>query len=130
MDVVYDLWFTREYADREDTELHIGIFSSEQAAQDAIARLRDKPGFRDFPEGFEAHATRLDDPGWTAGFVTKFGPPPKDAAAEAFDLPAWIDDPKPPAPSSSPRIARTGNGCPAVPARPRGGAARKKPGGR
>jgi hypothetical protein len=37
MDVVYDLWFTREYPDREDTELHIGIFSSEKAAQDASA---------------------------------------------------------------------------------------------
>ena len=29
---VYDLWFEREYADREDTELHIGIYEAESDA--------------------------------------------------------------------------------------------------
>jgi hypothetical protein len=28
--------------------------------------------------------------GWQDGFVTNIGPPPKDAAGEAFDLPARL----------------------------------------
>jgi homoserine kinase type II len=92
MDTVYDLWFIREYEDREDTQLHIGIYASEADAMAAVEALRDKPGFRDYPEGFEANATKLGMTGWQHGFVTKVGPPPKDANGEAFDLPAFIDD--------------------------------------
>lgn len=88
METVYDLWFLREYENREDTELHIGIYASEQAAHSAIIRLRDKPGFRDRPDGFEIHPVNLGHTSWESGFVTTFGPPPKDAKAEAFDLPA------------------------------------------
>jgi homoserine kinase type II len=50
--IVYDLWYEREYPDREDTELHIGIYATEADAEEAIKRSRDKIGFRDFPEGF------------------------------------------------------------------------------
>src|SRR5579862_6466000 len=90
LSVIYDLWFTREYECCEDTELHIGIYALEQDALAAIDRLRDKPGFRDYPDGFEAHATPLGRIGWECGFVTTFGPPQKDAQAEAFDLPACV----------------------------------------
>ena len=89
MTTVYDLWFVREYDDREDTELHIGIYASEAEATAAIELLSDKPGFRDHPQGFEVHATLLGQTGWQYGFMTTFGPPPKDAEAEAFDLPAF-----------------------------------------
>jgi homoserine kinase type II len=71
---VYDLWFEREYADREDTELHIGIYEAESDAVEAIARLRDQPGFRDFPEGFNIYPVTLGLTGWTEGFVTEFVP--------------------------------------------------------
>lgn len=86
---VYDLWFTREHSDREDTELHIGIYATEAAARAATEILRGKPGFREHPAGFEIHETELDQTGWRDGFVTEFGPPPKDAKGEAFDLPAF-----------------------------------------
>ncbi len=89
MDVVYGLSYTREYEDREDTELSIGVYASEQDAARAIDCLRDKPGFRDYPEGFEIHPLRLGRTSWESGFVTVFGPPPKDSQGEAFDLPAW-----------------------------------------
>ncbi|AOG00669.1 hypothetical protein BSY18_1458 [Blastomonas sp. RAC04] len=89
MTIVYDLWFTREYDDREDTELHIGIYASRFEAEAAIEALKDKPGFRDYPEGFEAHEVVLGQTGWQYGFVTTIGAPPKDAAGEAFDLPAF-----------------------------------------
>ena len=89
MTVVYDLWFTREYEDREDTQLHIGIYGSRADAEAAIAALKDKPGFRDYLDGFEAHEVKLGRTGWQYGFTTRLGPPPKDAAGEAFDLPAF-----------------------------------------
>lgn len=91
MTVVYDLWFTREYEDREDTELHIGIYATRADANAAIETLKDKVGFRDHPEGFEAHEVKLGQTGWQDGFTTKFGPPAKDAESEALDLPAFID---------------------------------------
>lgn len=90
MDTVYDLWFIREYEHREDTELHIGVYASEVDAQAAVQSLKDKPGFRDYPDGFNIVPARLGLTGWVEGFVTEIGPPPKDAAGEAFDLPAWL----------------------------------------
>lgn len=87
MTVVYDLWFTREYDDREDTELHIGIYATRADAEAAIDTLKGKTGFRAYPEGFKAHETKLGSTGWQYGFATSIGPPPKDAAGKAFDLP-------------------------------------------
>ncbi|MDH7972639.1 hypothetical protein QH494_10635 [Sphingomonas sp. AR_OL41] len=74
MTVVYDLWFEREYPDREDTELHIGIYATEADAADAVDRLRDQPGFRDFPAGCNIHPVTLGVTGWREGFVTEFIP--------------------------------------------------------
>lgn len=85
MTVVYDLWFEREYPDREDTELHIGIYETEADAADAILRLRDQPGFREFPSGFNIHPVTLGITGWQEGFVTEYVPPKE---REATDRPA------------------------------------------
>jgi hypothetical protein len=68
--VVFSLWYEREYSDREDTELHIGIYSSEAEAKAAITRLSDKQGFRDHPEGFKIYPYTLNLDGWTDGFVS------------------------------------------------------------
>jgi len=85
MTQVYDLWFEREYPDREDTELHIGIYASEGDAAEAIVRLKDQPGFRDYPEGFTIHPVTLGVTGWQEGFVTVFLPAKE---REATDRPA------------------------------------------
>ncbi|MBB3692044.1 hypothetical protein [Sphingomonas sp. BK580] len=90
MVTVFDLWFTREYDHREDTELHIGIYATEPEALAAIEALREKPGFCEYPDGFDVIPTKLGLTGWQDGFVTSIGPPPKDATGEAFDLPAWL----------------------------------------
>ncbi|WP_141694123.1 hypothetical protein [Rhizobium lusitanum] len=74
MTVVYDLWFEREYPHREDTELHIGIYATEADASEAIGRLRDQPGFRDFPEGFNIYPITLGATDWQEGFVTVYVP--------------------------------------------------------
>jgi len=69
MDIVYDLWYVRERENRSDTELHIGIYRTKKDALSAIERLRDKPGFRDWPEGFQVHPQKLNRDGWTEGFA-------------------------------------------------------------
>jgi hypothetical protein len=51
MNDVYLLWYVRE-VDGADHELLIGVYRAEADARAAIGRLRGKPGFAAFPEGF------------------------------------------------------------------------------
>lgn len=63
------LWFVRERQEGEDTELLIGVYGTEQDARGAIERLRDKPGFAEFPQGFEIVQYEINKDQWTEGFV-------------------------------------------------------------
>jgi homoserine kinase type II len=90
MKTVYALWFVREYDHRRDTELLIGVFACEAEAVEVVEALKEKPGFRDYSEGFGIFPYKLGQTGWQEGFVTDIGPPPKDADGEAFDVPAWL----------------------------------------
>jgi homoserine kinase type II len=69
MDSVFLLWHVREVEGGEDDELFIGVYKTERDANAAIERLKDKPGFVDFPNGFQIHAAELNRDGWTEGFV-------------------------------------------------------------
>jgi hypothetical protein len=87
---VYDLWFEREYSDREDTELHIGVYATEDDAKAASERLKQKPGFCEFPEGFSIYERQLGMTSWQYGFITKFEARfASDYRPIAFDLPAF-----------------------------------------
>ena len=65
--------------DCEDLKI-IGIYSSLDAAEQAVNRLKDKPGFREFPNvrdvdqieesGFEISEALIDRDGWVEGFAT------------------------------------------------------------
>ena len=59
----------REFEDDEDAKL-IGIYSTEDAARQTIARLGSHPGFRENPDGFQCEPYELDKDHWTDGFVT------------------------------------------------------------
>ncbi|HYM07982.1 MAG TPA: hypothetical protein VEU11_15610 [Terriglobales bacterium] len=67
--MVHLLWFVQENPEGEDTELLLGVYSSEAAAKTAIQRLQDKPGFVSFPDGFQIHPYELDRDHWTEGFI-------------------------------------------------------------
>ncbi len=57
----------------------MGVYSSREAALEAVDRLKDKPGFRDHPEvnddaddaGFFMSQYELDQDHWTEGFRTE-----------------------------------------------------------
>ena len=66
---VYGLWFVRERKEAEDIELLIGVYETEAEAKGAIVRLAGKPGFVDFPNGFQVHPYELGRDGWVDGFV-------------------------------------------------------------
>ena len=66
---VYGLWFVRERDKGDDIELLVGMYESELDAKAAIDRLAAKPGFADFPSGFQIHSYELGRDGWVDGFV-------------------------------------------------------------
>lgn len=67
--IVHLLWFVQERDDGEDVELLIGVYDTESAAEAAIQRLRDKPGFVNFPQGFQIHSREVGQDSWMEGFV-------------------------------------------------------------
>ena len=66
----YFLYHIRyEDTDDEDVKL-IGIYSSYKQAELAIERLKNKPGFIDFPDVFQIFDSVFNRDGWCDGFVT------------------------------------------------------------
>ena len=57
----------REDEDDEDVKT-IGVFSSEDVASFAIDQLRNRPGFRDFPDSFVISRKLVDQVSWEEGF--------------------------------------------------------------
>ena len=47
----------------------VGVFSSHALAEEAEARARDLPGFRDEPDGFTIEQYAVDQDHWPRGFV-------------------------------------------------------------
>ena len=66
---VHLLWHIRVIDDEEDFKM-IGVYRSSEAAEAAVARLVEQPGFSDYPEGFTIEAYVLDQDHWLEGFVT------------------------------------------------------------
>jgi hypothetical protein len=69
MTTIYSLWHIYD-RDGEEESKYIGDYSTEENAKAAISRLRDKAGFRDWPDGFEIFENVLDRDGWTEGFFS------------------------------------------------------------
>ena len=60
----------REGQPDEDVKFIGAYFSREQAVA-ATNRLRELPGFRDYPDGFHIDEYSLDKDYWAEGFVTE-----------------------------------------------------------
>ena len=67
---VFVVQHSRQISDeREDVKL-IGVYGSQEKAQEAVDRLRLVEGFRDNPNGFSIDRYIVDQDHWAAGFAT------------------------------------------------------------
>ena len=51
----------------------IGVYSSREKAQEAVARLARLPGFAEAPDGFHIDEYRVDQDHWAEGYVAAAG---------------------------------------------------------
>ena len=49
----------------------VGIYSTLDGANAAIGRLRDKPGFKEYPERWKIYPRTINRDSWTKGFVAE-----------------------------------------------------------
>ena len=70
MEYVFILWHSHALRGDRDDKL-IGVYKTREDANAAIERLRNKPGFRDTPDGFEIHDYVLGRDGWSEGYVSE-----------------------------------------------------------
>jgi len=67
--VVYLLWHGDDiYEETPDVTL-LGVYSSEQAARDRIARAATLPGYAERPDDFVIAPYTVDEDKWTSGWV-------------------------------------------------------------
>lgn len=69
MNSVFIVQHSYESEGNQETKF-IGAYSSEGDAELAIKRLKDKPGFRNYPEAFCVDEYELNKDHWTEGFST------------------------------------------------------------
>ncbi len=55
----------------------IGVYSSQQSAARAVERLGRRPGFSDYPRGFQVDCVELDEDFEQAVFFYSLPPPPQ-----------------------------------------------------
>jgi hypothetical protein len=67
---VFVLQHVNELEDAAEDVKFIGVYSSEDAAREAVARLGRQPGFCDHPDGFHIDRYRVDADHWVEGFGT------------------------------------------------------------
>ncbi len=68
MTTVYVLQHEYEWCGRDESKM-IGVYATESDAAAAVDRLREQPGFRDWPDGFSIDPYALGADHWEEGFV-------------------------------------------------------------
>ncbi len=67
---VHLLWHVHKLPHGEEDDKLIGVYSSEEKAEQARVRAIAQPGFRDVPDGFIIDRYTVDEDDWTEGYVT------------------------------------------------------------
>lgn len=75
MSLVYVLTHAFEMKSSKDEELEerakmIWVYTSQDEAAKAVERLKTKPGFCDYPDGFIIDPYELNEDCWQDGFIT------------------------------------------------------------
>lgn len=82
---IYTLWHCRIDDEGRDHDKLLGVYSTQEKAEEGRALLQDKPGFRDLPDGFEINDLILDKTYMTDGFVTLWGDEDPNSASKSSD---------------------------------------------
>lgn len=69
MDHVFILWYVVAPDAEDEKELLIGVYRTDEDVKAAIERLKNRPGFRDGPQGFRSFPYELNQDHWTQGYV-------------------------------------------------------------
>ena len=69
MNSCFLLWHTHTVGN-DDDEKFIGVYASLANAEAAIQRVKDQPGFRDHPDGFEICEYPIGKDHWEQGFIS------------------------------------------------------------
>jgi homoserine kinase type II len=67
MDSVFILWYVHAPDTDYEEAFLIGVYRTEEDAEAAIERLRDRKGFKDAPQGFQISPCKLNEDQWTEG---------------------------------------------------------------
>lgn len=70
MKKVYLLEHTHDEGNINEDVKRIGIYDSYELAQEAQNRVKDQPGFIDYPDGFYIDEYIIDKDYWVDGFAT------------------------------------------------------------
>ena len=70
---VYVVQHVHSQDDGTEDVKFIGVYSSREKAQEAVARLTRLPGFSDAPDGFQVDEYRVDQDHWAEGYVVAAG---------------------------------------------------------
>jgi hypothetical protein len=67
--IVYLVWHVHLNGSEENIKL-IGIYVTKEDAEAALSRVKDQPGFRECPEGFEISEFEVGKDHWAEGYMT------------------------------------------------------------
>jgi hypothetical protein len=70
MTSVFVLQHVHTLEDNVEDVKFIGVYSSREKAEAAVARMGRLPGFVDAPDGFHIDEYRVDQDHWAEGYVT------------------------------------------------------------
>ena len=70
---VFVLQHVRSREDGDEDVKFIGVYSSRQKAQEAVARMGRLPGFAEALDGFHIDEYRVDQDHWVEGYVVATG---------------------------------------------------------
>jgi hypothetical protein len=68
MNSAWLLWHIEDRDEETEDSKLVGAYSSQEEANAAIARLKDKPGFAEQPDGWFMEEYRLNEDHWTGGY--------------------------------------------------------------
>jgi hypothetical protein len=89
MTTVFFVNYARVDPRYEDSAIFIGVFSTRELAEKAVASRRSVYGFKDYPEGFIIEEIEVDVEFWNEGYFVE----PFDAGpGEASNPPPWAKE--------------------------------------